>query len=338
MKEFLKGRAFELQKNNFSIRAIAQRLRVSWHTAKRLTLPDEPRVPKAVRKSVEQRRRRLTQHVISKNLSCRQIRSALKLQVSARTIARDLRAKGYVARVRPTTPCVDERVFEKRAAFGKQHASGGEGKVFYFVDEVTVSTNDHSSRKMWVKKGAQPTRRERRRKSESNSLQVWCAIGPDYRRIVVLNAPSKRKKFPRGRPRKGEIRPEREVKSIRLNAEKYMDLCLKPFLKDVKQKKNAFLYQDNARCHISQKVLKFIAGNKMKVVADVPPYSPQLNMIEQIFPRLHEEISKLRPSTVEELETAALKAWSAIPADLMNKTVAGFQSRCETAWRTQGRL
>ena len=47
---------------------------------------------------------------------------------------------------------------------------------------------------------------------------------------------------------------------------------------------------DNARIHRTDKIVKMIKGHKL-VVFTIPPYSPELNKIENTFGRLKNRIS-----------------------------------------------
>lgn len=264
-----------------------------------------------------------------------ELRRSNSIQVSSRTVSRDLRESGFTSYVRPVTTSSEESVFAARVELADKFANCSDKvlKQFVFVDESRVSLNDHSSRKQWVRNKRDLCRRVRKRRTDDNSISIFAAIGYNFRHLVLLrNKP--RPQYGRGRPRKGENRPPKEP-PLRLNAEKYIELCLKPL---VPKLKNRILVQDGARPHISSKTAAFLNKNKVRRIEKWPAHSPQLNCVENAWPPLNVRISRQLPQNLDELAAATERAWREIPTKTLNSICVSFRDRLKRAKATRGRL
>ena len=67
--------------------------------------------------------------------------------------------------------------------------------------------------------------------------------------------------------------------------------------------------QDNATCHTSAATKAFLVAKKVRVVADWPPHSPDLNPIENLWSRLKDRVDATSPQTARDLEAASKAAW-----------------------------
>lgn len=85
---------------------------------------------------------------------------------------------------------------------------------------------------------------------------------------------------------------------MNVNGKVYLKLLqhlLPPVYNKVKETyPDAIFMQDNARPHVHHLVKKWFADNNI-VVDDWPPYSPDLNPIEQVWKRLKELLQKHHP-------------------------------------------
>lgn len=246
--------------------------------------------------------------------SLRSIAAELKASgwaVSASTVRRDLTAAGMVARVRPLVPtrCVADNA--KRLAFARVWAHRRVDAVV-FSDETWLTTNEATGRGMWVRRGDGALPRERKAKWNTKAVQVWAAVGVGFKGPLVLFPPTMME---------GE-----EPRPFRLNAHKYITRCLSrvaPFL----VAKGRVLQQDGARCHASREVTEYLRRKGISLMAPWPAYSPDLNMIETLWPVLKRGVGERCPTTVQELEAAALQAWQAIPQTTIDRICRGFTAK-----------
>lgn len=353
---YLSGYSRAMQELDMSVRQISRKLKVSWSTAKRLVV-GERAARKAKRKqskvAARQREvkkiaklRRVTPAGLTVPMFCSasaiqaELAERKQIRVTKRTIVRDLNAMGAVPRVRRCVPSLDTAVFEKRVALAKQmvQKTDAELEKFSFGDECKVSFNDHSKRIMWVfpnhRLYDKVIPRERKRRDENvNSFQIYSCIGVGFRHIVCLRPPPSTP-YPRGRPRKGEIRPPKPKKTVRLTGDSYIKKCLQPMRRKMRCR---VLFHDGARPHTANIVKQFCATSRIRVVQNAP-YSPMLNPVENLFPRLHEEISKFHPQTLDELESAVFQAFTGIPQNYIDKLSRSFRGKCEAAIATRGKF
>lgn len=349
---FLSGRAHELRRNGASVQHIANQLKVSWSTGKNLLVGKRKERGKkrklartqARRKQVKQiarlKRRRADGKQQPQFCSAASVATELKKRgviVSKRTVVRDLHAVGGSCRVRPTVPSIDDTVFAKRLTLAKEWRNKPEDEInsLVFADESKVSLNDHGQRSMWVFPGDTVVPRERKRRDENvNSFQIFACIGHNFRFITSLRPAAPRQVYPRGRPKKGEVRPPKEKRVVRLNGEGYLNRCVMPMRRAMRGR---ILFHDGARPHIAGVVKNWCTANRLKVVQNAP-YTPQMNPVENIFPLLHREITKRDPTTLDELESAVYEGFASIPTNTINKIAASFKNRCAQAIKTKGKF
>lgn len=356
----LSGRAIEIQNSGGSINTVAQKLKISWRKAKRLVDGTYKRPKKAAPSSTKKKRLSIVERTAkvkirrgnreqpafsSANSIAKEVR-ARGIDVHERTIVRDLHELHFHNWVRPQTTELKPEVFAARVRLARswKDCSDEVAKQFVFVDEAKISTNDHSYRRQWAKARKNLCRRQRKRRTEENSFMVFAAIGVDFRFITCLRNP-RRPKYPRGRPRRNEVRMPK-LPPLRLNANSYVALCLKPLIEKLKASRplrKVILVQDGARPHISNVTLSWLKRQKVNVLADWAPNTPQFNPIENAWPHLNRGISDLgnpnaNDDDLDELENRALSAWNAIPTPVMNSLCLSFRDRLRKAIDTQGRL
>lgn len=81
-----------------------------------------------------------------------------------------------------------------------------------------------------------------------------------------------------------------------INAKKYL-----PFLRRLKKKHGKLcIIVDNARWHLTKKVFEFVKKEKI-VMIRLPPYSPELNPIEQYWKNIKQHLAMRPISTKDEL-------------------------------------
>ena len=64
-------------------------------------------------------------------------------------------------------------------------------------------------------------------------------------------------------------------------------------------------------------------------IADWPPYSCDLNMIEPLWHLLQQRVGEKHPFDLESLKRAALEAWEELDQKTIDKYVLGFSAKLE---------
>jgi len=93
---------------------------------------------------------------------------------------------------------------------------------------------------------------------------------------------------------------------------------------------NWVLVQDNARYHTSKEVEIFFKKNGIETLP-FPPYSPDLNPLENLWALLKHNVYKREPTSLDELERFIYEEWESISDDDIGSYVSSINRRmCET--------
>ena len=102
--------------------------------------------------------------------------------------------------------------------------------------------------------------------------------------------------------------------------------------------------QDNASIHTAKKVKQWFEDAAIPIV-DWPPYSPDLNPIEQAWVHLKKKVLEMHPeleemgtgeNAIEALETALIEAWDALPDSLFESLLESMEKRRDAVIAAKG--
>ena len=96
-----------------------------------------------------------------------------------------------------------------------------------------------------------------------------------------------------------------------------------------------YLLQDNAPTHRANVTKTWLHNHGISLL-DFPPYSPDLNIIENVWQYLEVRVEKRRPSTVEELQDVIAEEWEKIPKELLTKLAHSMVKRLELVIAANG--
>lgn len=226
------------------------------------------------------------------------------------TVRKDLKECGFTCRVRKEVPSLDAKHFKLRLHFAKQVIRSGTWRRWVFSDEHLQSCNDHSCRTMWVRNGQRVLGREKKRDQNVPRIMVWAAIGVGYKsKLVVL--------------------PEYDYddgqrKGWRMDAPRYIRYCLSPHVAGLRGRR---FMQDGARCHTARATMEYLHRKKVEVEKNWPPYSPDLNPIEQLWAQMKMHVGKVHPQTREELVRCVTEWWEKLPQATIDDLVLSFEHK-----------
>jgi len=90
--------------------------------------------------------------------------------------------------------------------------------------------------------------------------------------------------------------------------EEILDSYLFPFTETIFPGGDFIYYQDNAPAHKGTQIMEYLKS-KIAYIPDIPPYSCDLNPIENIWSILKDQVEKRQPKSREELEQVIKEEW-----------------------------
>ena len=163
-------------------------------------------------------------------------------------------------------------------------------------------------------------------KNRGFGVMLWAAIYGSYRSPLVF------------------LERDFESKKMGYSSASYIKI-LEDNLSDIILPDTIFM-QDNAPIHKSKATMDWLRRNKIELLEDWPPYSPDLNPIEHIWYLLKARAYKLFPemaalrggqSTVEAAMRPLLEsAWRDISVDIVGKLTDSFIDRISAVIEADG--
>ena len=174
-----------------------------------------------------------------------------------------------------------------------------------FSDESLFNCTD-MQRKMWLMDGEDVW--ARRTEAWSAQVHCWAVIGVGVQELVFL---------PDGR----------------VDADEYID-TLKRFILPLCSGRH-MLMQDGAPAHTSKRTRQFLSENNVRLL-DRPPYSPDLNPVENLWSIVKRQVDVRGCRTSEVLRERIAAAWFAVRQDDIDYLVRSFPRRLERALERNG--
>lgn len=195
------------------------------------------------------------------------IKETFEIEYSERGVQSILRKLGFVYKKTTAVPCKadfveQERFLKDLEGFLKEDVVAND--VSYFMDAVHPQHNTRSDY-AWIKSGEKkliPTNCGRQRININGAMN---ALEPED--VVIVEAE-------------------------RINAQSTIALCEKLLLKHL-DKDNIYIFCDNARYYSSVLFKEWVAQNPKIQVLFIPPYSPNLNLIERLWKFLRKKVINL---------------------------------------------
>lgn len=255
--------------------------------------------------------------VIDHYLTPHQILKELELNVSPSTIDRRLKEAGLFGRVALKKRVFDEAEKKKRLSFaeGYKHWTKEDWERVLFADEAIVQGEGG------VKGGRQWVRREKGTavalKSEylhhklphPQQLNVWaCFAASGLGYCYIYNQSLNAKSF---------------TNILNTHLLPSADLL---FTESPRQQ--WWLLQDNAPTHTATVTKTWLHNHGISLI-DFPPYSPDLNPIENVWQDVERRVEARAPQSIEELQDVIAEEWEKTPKSLLTKLAHSMPKRCK---------
>lgn len=238
--------------------------------------------------------------------------------LSRRHVARELCTMGFKSYVRPKCPTRKPHDLRIRKLFAKKHCNQNKRHII-FTDETWLTCNEETSRTQYCRTKAQVLPLEIKSRYNVPSIQIWAAVGWNYKSDLVFFPTNKRDED--GKP-----------KCWTLNSEQYVRRCLSTI--STKLQSGFVLQQDNARAHISGHTKTYLSRKGIQFLDDWPANSPDLNSIEFVWHDLKRAIGEKCPLTLEELVETAKQEWKNLSQDAINRHVDAFHAKLKKVARS----
>jgi len=254
----------------------------------------------------------------------REILHELDLNVSSRTIDRRLQESGLFGRVAKRKRVFTEEEMKKRLSFaeGYKHWKEEDWERVLFADEAIIQAEGGcKSGRVWVRR---PVGEIEANKSENMAhtiahpiqLNIWscvAAAGQGY--CYIYNESLTAKDLT-------HILDTHLIPSVNL-------------LFTETHRKMWYLLQDNAPTHRANVTKAWLHNHGISLL-DFPPYSPDQNIIENVWQYIEVRVEKRRPTTVEELQDVIAEEWEKIPKELLTKLAHSMVKRLELVIAAKG--
>jgi transposase len=252
----------------------------------------------------------------------RQLVNELNIESSPRTVRRFLNSEGLTSHIQQSSHEFSERERNLRLSFAHGYLDWEETEWDLVVpcDETKFSTNDNTQRHVQCGPGEQYLAKNRKRKElHPSNLNGWgcfssAGVGTLYLYPQTLDA--------------------QYYESI-------LDCCLpesvEKFFQISQMPRQWYLLQDNVSLHFSPNV-KHWYHNHGVINITFPPWSPDLNPIENLFHDVKQRMSQFHAVTDEELSDAAIRAWEETDPQYCRNLMHGMPKRLQKVIENDGFL
>jgi transposase len=246
------------------------------------------------------------QFLTSKQL-CAELVFRRRVEVTPMTIRNHLHRHEYKNGLPRNVPVLTEVSKEKRLLFATANESMNWDKVF-FSDETIIQLGANLTC-AWHKTGSRPVNQTSR---FPKKIMFWSAVSTWSKfELVEINGT--------------------------MTAQRYINLLREKFIPWIRrQKKGKWIFQqDNAPPHTARQTKAFLINEKIDCLV-WPPYSPDLNPIENLWGLLKRRVDARKPKTLDELRVVANEEWEAISMDSVQNAIRSLPSRLEIVTEAGG--
>jgi transposase len=295
-----------LSNENWSISQIAKKMNCSIRTVQKWKNGDyqsfdSSRKPGSGRKrKFNEDEMKITEEILESNnlLGSRQlvekIEQEVEKKISDRTIRRYTHILGFEWGKPRRRPLLTDEIKQSRLEWCLKHRDE-DWKRYIFSDEKMFRCG-LAPVGMRFRTGAKPDFQTHGR---GKVFHIWSAIHLSEK-FPVIEVPKK------------------------MNADKYIEILSNAFRTHFKD--GMIFQQDNAPTHTSEMILEWLDDNDFDF-EDFPPYSPDLNPIENLWAIVSLKVRKRNPTSVEELKSFVLEEMKKVPRKTIKKLIISMESR-----------
>lgn len=251
-------------------------------------------------------------------LSIRSIKKRLNdqnINISETTIRNYLKENKWVNRMSVWTAPISDATRNKRLAFVKKWLKRGKCLLDNVIwsDETTVKTNPNTRRQSHWTPSSTPRTPQLKIHSGGKSQMFWGCIS------------------------KHGIGPLITVDGT-MDQNQYLEVLKNYFIPELRAAEEQFggewvLMQDNAPCHTARMIKKYLSDEGVTML-EWPPYSPDLNPIENIWNWIKQKVGTC--ATVTEIEEKVFKTWNSITPEMCMNYCGHYERRLQAVKKADG--
>jgi transposase len=313
----------QLDNEGYSQRAITKMVNVSRQAIQALlqkfrvtgTIEDRVKSVRPLKTSVRERRCLVRLSKSNHFLSAAQLnkRWLTSKPVSTSSVKNILRKYGLFGRCAARKPLLTKVQKKKRIQWCRNHKhwSVNNGRKVIFSDECRIEL--HPNRRQHVRREVSYRYKERytakTMKFGVKSLMVWGAIKANGDRFIV-----------------------RCIGNV--NTAEHQRILGNGFVNNVHP--DEIFIQDGATCHTALSTSEYLHNHGICVVADWPPQSPDLNIIEHMWAKLKRELSQRHMTTLDDMWENCQQVWQSIPNEYIKRLYETIPIRIQAVLRSKG--
>lgn len=220
-------------------------------------------------------------------------------RLSTSLVRRRIIAHGVEYTKKKFVPMLLEAHLRQRLKFCETNKNIDWSRVV-FSDETTIELESQSARK-WLFPGE---KNSFGKTHYAKKQMFWAAISMDGKSTLV--------------PLSGKVNAARYIELLQKN--------LVPFMSTLPQGRRYIFQQDNAPIHNAKATSTWFNTNKIKMM-HWPPYSPDLNPIENLWGILKHRLIDRNIKTIPDLITIAQHEWDSIPLSHVKNSIKSMKNR-----------
>lgn len=279
------------------------------------SVDDRPKSGRPPKTSIRERRTLIRLSKKNPFLSASQLRNEWKTErfVSKSTVKNILRKYGLFGRIAARKPLLTNKQKKSRLLWCRSHLNWNFERFekLIFSDETRIELKPRKQQRVRREIGNRFKIRYTQKtvRFGEKSLMIWGAIKANGQRSLVRCLP-------------------------RVNAAEYQRV-LHFGLMNIYES-DEILVQDGAPCHTAKSTREFMAAHGIQVMERWPAQSPDLNIIENLWSTLKQNVARMQANTLEDLWNNCNQVWSNIPNETIRVLFDSIPSRISSVIRNKG--
>ena len=246
---------------------------------------------------------------ISSRKLAKKFEDNFNIKISKSSICRVLKDNGFYYKSPKLRVKNDEKQQLIRKNWWERHVFNTNFLNVFFSDETTFYL-DNPVGSLWLKE----TENIIHSKHKGRKIGAWAAINTKGKTSIFLY-------------------------EANMNSQNYLEILNQSVdeMKEIIESDNIYLQMDNAKYHWTTDAFQFYYEKNVKLI-DWPPYSPDLNPIENVWALMKRKISGRKFTSMNSLKNELYKIWADIEIETIEKIWMSIYDRIQDCIDSEGKL